>query len=101
MENPLADIDRIKTIGDPAERAVAIGKVLVALPEVTTELRQMRQAAVLEMRAKGMSFGQIGETLGIHRNRVQQIADGKASGSRAAKSAKNAAARESADQPQA
>lgn len=80
MENPLNDIDRIKTIPDPAERARELGKVFKALPDITAELRAMRQAAVLELRAQGWTYGQIGEQLGLHRNRVQQIAEGRSAG---------------------
>jgi len=77
VENPLADVERIRTITDPAERAREIGKVLNALPEVMAELRAMRQAAVLEMRAKGMSHAAIAAELGVHRNRAQNIAEGR------------------------
>jgi DNA-directed RNA polymerase specialized sigma24 family protein len=80
MENPLADIDRMKAIDDPAQRAVEIGKVLNALPDITAELRALRQAAVLELRAQKLSYAQIGEKLGLHRNRVQQIAEGRSAG---------------------
>lgn len=80
VENPLADIDRIKAITDPADRAREVGQVLNALPTIYAELRAMRQAAVLELRAQGLSFGQIGELLSLHRNRVQQIAEGRSAG---------------------
>jgi DNA-directed RNA polymerase specialized sigma24 family protein len=77
VENPLADIERIERIEDPAERAVEVGRVLNALRASAAELRAMRQAAVLELRAKGWSHAQIAEALGIHRNRAQQIAEGR------------------------
>lgn len=80
MENPLADLDRIQAITDPGERAVEIGKVLNALPDITKELREMRQVAVREMRDLKMTYAQIGERLGLHRNRVQQIAEGRSAG---------------------
>jgi DNA-directed RNA polymerase specialized sigma24 family protein len=80
MENPLEDIDRIRAIRDPGERAVEIGKVLNALPKVTKELRELRQAAVKELRDLGLTYAQIGERLGLHRNRVQQIAEGRSAG---------------------
>jgi hypothetical protein len=38
----------------------------------------MRQAAVLEMKAAGMSYAEIGRLLDLHRNRIQQIAEGRA-----------------------
>jgi hypothetical protein len=82
MEDPLADIERIRALPDPAERAREIGRVLNALPAITTELRVMRQSALQELRAGGWSLAQIGEALGLHRNRVQQIMEGRSGGDR-------------------
>ncbi len=82
----MADIENVKKIADPVERAKAVGKALAALPDVAAELRAMRQEDVLRLREQGWSFGKIGEALGIHRNRVQQIADGKTSGGKTKKS---------------
>ena len=73
----MAEVERIKTITDPGERAVELGRVLNALPEKAAEVRALRQAAVLEMRAAGMSLADIAEKLGVHRNRAQQIAEGR------------------------
>lgn len=75
MDNPLRE--RIDAIADPVERAVEIGKMLNGLPNMASELRELRQAAVLELRQAGWSYGRIGEALGLHRNRVQQIAEGR------------------------
>jgi CRP-like cAMP-binding protein len=80
VENPLADIDRLEEIADPAERALEIGRRLTAIPAYQERLRALRQAAVLEMRAKGMTFADIGKVVGLHRNRVQQIAEGRSAG---------------------
>jgi hypothetical protein len=80
VENPLADIDRLEEIADPAERAREIGRRLAAIPDYQGKLREMRQRAVLEMRAKNMSFADIGKVVGLHRNRVQQIAEGRSAG---------------------
>jgi predicted transposase YdaD len=80
VENPLADIDQIEKITDPAEQAREIGRRLGEIPKYQERLRGMRQAAVLRMRAAGMSFGQIGKEIGLHRNRVQQIAEGRTAG---------------------
>lgn len=77
MENPLADIDRIEAISDPAERAIEIGRVLNALPDVQAKLRTMRQAAVQEMRAGGLDYTEIGDRLGVARARAWQIGEGK------------------------
>jgi hypothetical protein len=35
---------------------------------------------VLELRAQHLSYAQIGASLGLHRNRVQQIAEGRSAG---------------------
>ena len=75
-ENPLVDIERIEAITDPAERAREIGRVLKRLPATAAELKTMRQKAVQELRAQGHSYGVIGEMLGVHRNRAQQIGEG-------------------------
>ena len=77
VENPLADIDRIEAITDPEQRAIEIGRVLNELPEVAAKLRAWRQADVVRMREQGMSLAEIGIKLGLHRNRVQQIAEGR------------------------
>lgn len=76
----MADIDLIEQIADPAERAIEIGRRLTAIPEHQERLARMRQAAVLELRAQRLSFAEIGRILDLHRNRVQQIAEGRAGG---------------------
>ncbi|NED97938.1 helix-turn-helix domain-containing protein [Phytoactinopolyspora alkaliphila] len=76
MDKPLVDLDRLRAIADPAERALAAGEVLNEMPNLAEELRKLRQAAVLELRDAGWSYAQIAERLGLHRNRVQQIAQG-------------------------
>jgi hypothetical protein len=80
VENPLTGIEDIESIKDPAERAREIGRRLKQIPDFQARLREMRQAAVLEMRAKGMTFASIAEAIELHRNRVQQIAEGRTSG---------------------
>ncbi|MFD6771117.1 hypothetical protein ACFWC6_33410 [Micromonospora chalcea] len=85
MENPLADIDDIEQIADPAERARQVGDRLARVPEWQERLRKIRQAAVLEMRDRKMSYAEIGKELGLHRNRVQQIAEGRPGGGKGAK----------------
>ena len=76
----MADIDQITHITDPAEQAREIGRRLGEIPKHQERLRAMRQAAVLKMREAGMSYGQIGKEIGLHRNRVQQIAEGRTAG---------------------
>lgn len=80
VENPLADIENIDEITDPAERVREIGRRLNAIPPWNTFLREKRQAAVLEMRQAGLSYAEIARETGLHRNRVQQIAEGRSGG---------------------
>jgi DNA-binding NarL/FixJ family response regulator len=78
VENPLDGIDQIEQIADPAEQAREIGRRLGEIPKYQERLKIMRQQAVLKMKATGMSYAQIGQELGgLHRNRVQQIAEGR------------------------
>lgn len=78
MEDALGDvIERIKAIEDPAERAREVGAVLNALRGSSAQLRILRQEAVVELRRQGWTYARIGEELGLHRNRVQQIAEGR------------------------
>ncbi len=76
----MADVDALEQITDPAERAREVGRRMAQIPVVHQRLKEIRRTAVLEMREKGMSFADIGAELGLHRNRVQQIADGRSGG---------------------
>lgn len=76
MENPLDDLPRIRAIEDPAERAREIGVVLNRMPDVMAELRQLRQDAVKELRAQGLSHQAIADRIGVSRNRAANIAAG-------------------------
>lgn len=82
----MADIDDIEQIPDPAERARQAGRRLAQIPAWQERLRKIRQAAVLEMKARPMSYAEIGKELdGLHRNRIQQIAEGRPGGGKGAK----------------
>lgn len=70
-------IERIEEIEDPAERAREIGRRLGEIPAFQSRLMLMRQVAVQQMRAKGMTFADIGHELGMSRGRAQQISAGK------------------------
>lgn len=76
----MADIDALAEIPDPVERAREVGRRMAQIPAVHQRLKEIRRAAVLEMRNRGMSYADIGAELGLHRNRVQQIADGRSGG---------------------
>jgi hypothetical protein len=80
-------VERIRAIADPAERAREIRVVLRDLADVDQAARQLRAETVQELRAAGMSHAKIGELLGIHRNRAQQVAEGRSGGTRRRSSA--------------
>jgi transcriptional regulator len=82
VNNPLANLDLIEQISDPVERAREVGKRLAEIPKYQELLRKLRQAAVLELRAVGLSYAEIGRRIDLHRNRVQQIAEGRSGGGR-------------------
>ncbi|MDT9692501.1 RNA polymerase subunit sigma-70 [Streptomyces sp. P9(2023)] len=60
---------------DPTGRARAVGAVLDAVPQLQSELRSVRQAAVVEMRST-QSLAEVAAELGISVPRVSQIASG-------------------------
>jgi DNA-directed RNA polymerase specialized sigma24 family protein len=80
MENPMADIDLVEQIADPVERAREVGRRMEQIPVVHARLARIRREAVLQLRAKGMSYADIGRELQLHRNRVQKIAEGRSGG---------------------
>lgn len=81
----MADIDDVEQITDPAERARQAGQRLAAVPGWQERLRKIRQGAVVEMKGKGMSYADIGRELGLHRNRIQQILEGRSAGGKGPK----------------
>jgi len=84
---PFAALDHLTAETDPAVRARTLGQALEAVPKLQAWLRRARQATVLEMRADGLSHGDIAKELGISRARAQQVAEGRTTGKRAEPSA--------------
>lgn len=82
----MSDLDQVEQIPDPVERAREVGRRLALIPGFQEKLRKIRQSAVLEMRAQRMSYAEIGAELGLHRNRVQQIAEGRPGGRKGSRS---------------
>ena len=73
----LADnLAHARALDSPLQRAVLLGEILRAWPQLHAQVRAERQEAVQQMRGAGMSWGQIGEALGVHRSRAKQIAEG-------------------------
>lgn len=69
---------------DASARAQEVGVALNSVPELQKWLRQLRQDAVLELRADGLSHAEVGKVIGTSRARAQQIAEGRTTGRRAA-----------------
>lgn len=76
-ERVRAAIADARAITDPTERARVITDLLAAIADTAPGLRADRQADVLTMRGRPMTFAAIGELLGMTRGRVDQIAKGK------------------------
>jgi DNA-binding NarL/FixJ family response regulator len=67
----------LEQIEDRLERADALGKMLAEWPDHHAKLREARQEIVLEMHSEGQTYREIGEQLGMHYTRAQQIAKGQ------------------------
>lgn len=70
-------VDSLEAVEDPAERAKKAGQLLAAWPTQGSRLREIRQAAVVAMRADKVSYRDIAKRLGISLARVQQIEAGE------------------------
>lgn len=81
--SPFEALKHLADTNDQVERAKQAGIALNAVPQLQGWLRQVRQDAVLEMRAEGLSHAEVGKQLGISRARAQQIAEGRTTGKRA------------------
>lgn len=72
-------LDAIDALGDaetPAARAKRLTQLLDAMPEKQAKVREMRQQAVTEMKAGGMSLRAIAAELDISFGRVRDIIEG-------------------------
>jgi hypothetical protein len=67
------DVERIKGIADPAERAKRAGELLAAHQGYVNQLAAIRREAIAELRATGLSYAQVGEALGVSRGRIAQL----------------------------
>ncbi|MEU0675450.1 hypothetical protein ABZ330_21665 [Streptomyces sp. NPDC006172] len=73
----LEAVHSLAALDDPAERARRAGRLLAELPDQQARLREIRQAAVVAMRAQNVSYRQIAKQLGLSLARVQQIEAGE------------------------
>lgn len=79
----MAGIDEVEQIADPAERAREVGRRMAEIPTWHARMKQIRRDAVVEMKdSRSMTFSEIARELGLHRNRVQQIYEGRSGGRR-------------------
>ncbi|MFE4867756.1 sigma-70 family RNA polymerase sigma factor [Streptomyces sp. NPDC056682] len=81
--NPFENLNHLAEQGDATQRAKSVGHALQAIPELQHWLREIRQAAVQEMREDGLSHADVAAHLGVSRARAQQIAEGRSTGKRA------------------
>ncbi|MFB6955485.1 helix-turn-helix domain-containing protein [Streptomyces sp. NPDC056309] len=73
-------IEALGQIADPSDRAKEVGAVLKNLPERNKQLKELRQAAVLEMLARdGATYRSVAAELGVHFTTVQAIVKGHSS----------------------
>lgn len=72
-------VDSLEALDDPTERARRAGQLLAAWPAQGARLREIRQTAVVAMRAQEppVSYRKIAAALGISLARVQQIEAGE------------------------
>jgi hypothetical protein len=69
-------IKALEEIEDDAACAKAITEVLKGWPDSHAKLREIRQERILRLKAGGKTWQEIGDDLGIHFTRAQQIAKG-------------------------
>ncbi|GGX99166.1 hypothetical protein [Streptomyces fructofermentans] len=72
----LEAIERLEQMQDDEACAKAVTQVLETWPDHHARLRELRQQRVLRMKESGMTWQQIGDVLGVHFTRAQQIAKG-------------------------
>jgi hypothetical protein len=69
----IEDVEKVESIGDPAARAKAATELLSTRQADISRLARIRQRAIEELRATGLSYAQVGEALGVTRGRIAQI----------------------------
>lgn len=69
-------IKALEEIEDDAACAKAITEVLQDWPGSHARLREIRQERILRLKAEGKTWQEIGDALGVHFTRAQQIAKG-------------------------
>jgi len=73
-------VEAFAQISDPADRARELSGLLSGLPDIHRRIRELRQEAVLELRAGGATQLEVGRVLGVTKARARQIELGMTSG---------------------
>lgn len=76
-------VEALAAIEDDAKCAEAISKVLKYWGENSAKLREIRQVRVQRLKDQGMTWQEIGDLMGVHFTRAQQIAKGLSGAKRA------------------
>jgi hypothetical protein len=74
MTERLMPLEKIRGISDPIERARVAEEQRLAAIALAGDYAQIRAEAAAELRAQGMSYGQIGQAFGMTRERARQLA---------------------------
>jgi hypothetical protein len=83
MEDPTAEVAAARAKSTKAEQAKALGDALNQIPSFATYVKELRRDVVRSMHEDDdMSWADIGEAIGQHRNRAAQIARGVAGGAK-------------------
>ncbi|GAA2948656.1 hypothetical protein ACFPN0_14985 [Kitasatospora cinereorecta] len=69
-------VEALVSIEDDAECAEAISRALQYWGENSPKLRETRQDRVVRLREQGKTWQEIGDLMGVHFTRAQQIAKG-------------------------
>lgn len=77
VQRILDAIAALEGISDDAARAKAATAILDEWPSQHARLREVRQQAVLNLKGSGKTWQEIGEILGVHFTRAQQIGVGR------------------------
>jgi hypothetical protein len=74
MTERLMPLEKVRAISDPIERARVAEKQRLAAIDLAGDYAEIRAKAAAELRAQGLSFGQIGQAFGTTRERARQLA---------------------------
>ena len=85
LDDIARELTHARELPNASDRAIAFGRVLHQLPGLAAQVRAERAAAVDAMKKSGMSWDEVGKTLGVHRNRAAKLAGASETEARAAR----------------